>query len=102
VAQGIVDAAGARNAGAEPLGSVGVVVGATHDHGLDLSALHGPVLAPGVGAQGAGPAEIGARFCGLDGVVLPAAARSLLAAGPDPGAVRAAAHRLRDELTTTV
>ncbi|WP_214405882.1 orotidine-5'-phosphate decarboxylase [Pseudonocardia lacus] len=102
VAQGIVDAAAERNAGAEPLGAVGVVIGATHDHGLDLSALNGPVLAPGVGAQGAGPAEITARFFGLDGLVLPAAARSLLAAGPDPRAVRAAAHRLRDALTTTV
>ena len=102
VAQGVVDAAAARNAGAEPLGDVGVVVGATHDHGLDLSTLNGPVLAPGVGAQGAGPADITARFCGLAGVVLPAASRSLLAAGPDPTALRAAAHALRDELATAV
>jgi orotidine-5'-phosphate decarboxylase len=98
VAQGVVDAAGARNADAEPLGDVGVVVGATHDHGLDLSALNGPVLAPGIGAQGAGPADVAARFCGLRGVVLPAAARSLLAAGPEPAALRAAAAVLRDEL----
>jgi orotidine-5'-phosphate decarboxylase len=102
VAQGMVDAAAGRNAGAEPLGSVGVVIGATHDHGLDLSALNGPVLAPGVGAQGAGPADIAARFCGLGGIVLPAASRSLLAAGPDPAALRAAAHTLRDDLATTV
>jgi orotidine-5'-phosphate decarboxylase len=98
VAQAVVDGAAARNAGAEPLGAVGVVVGATQDHGLDLSALHGPVLAPGIGAQGAGPAEVAARFCGLDGVVLPAAARSVLRAGPDPAALRAAAHQLRDAL----
>jgi orotidine-5'-phosphate decarboxylase len=102
VAQGVVDAAAERNAGAEPLGPVGVVIGATHDHGLDLSELNGPVLAPGVGAQGAGPADITARFCGLSGIVLPAASRSLLAAGPDPAALRAAAHALRDELSTTV
>jgi orotidine-5'-phosphate decarboxylase len=102
VAQGMVDAAAGRNADAEPLGSVGVVIGATHDHGLDLSALNGPVLAPGVGAQGAGPGDITARFCGLSGVVLPAASRSLLAAGPDPVALRAAAHALRDDLATTV
>ncbi len=98
VAQGMVDAAAARNAGAEPLGDVGVVIGATHDHGLDLGKLSGPVLAPGIGAQGAGPADVAARFCGLRGVVLPAAARSLLAAGPDPAALRAAAATLRDEL----
>jgi orotidine-5'-phosphate decarboxylase len=102
VAQGIVDAAAARNAGAEPFGPVGVVVGATADHGLDLSALHGPVLAPGIGAQGAGPAEVAARFCGLDGVVLPAASRSVLRAGPDPSALRAAAHELRDALSRDV
>lgn len=102
VAQGVVDAAAARNTGAEPFGAVGVVVGATADHGLDLSALHGPVLAPGIGAQGAGPAEVAARFCGLDGVVLPAASRSVLRAGPDPSALRAAAHELRDALSRDV
>ena len=98
VAQGIVDSAAARNEGAEPLGDAGVVVGATHDHGLDLGALNGPVLAPGIGAQGASPADIAARFCGLRGLVLPAAARSVLAKGPDAAALRAAATALRDEL----
>ncbi|WP_300019527.1 orotidine-5'-phosphate decarboxylase [Pseudonocardia sp.] len=98
VAQSVVDGAAARNAGASPIGDVGVVVGATHDHGLDLSALHGPVLAPGVGAQGAGPADVARRFAGVDGIVLPAAARSVLAAGPDVGALRCAAQRLRDEI----
>ncbi len=98
VAQSMVDGAAARNTGEEP-GSVGVVVGATQDHGLDLSALNGPVLAPGIGAQGAGPAEIALRFAGLRGVVLPAASRSILRAGPDPSALRAAAHEHRDALT---
>jgi orotidine-5'-phosphate decarboxylase len=55
-----------------------------------------------VGAQGAGPADIATRFAGLRGVVLPAASRSLLAAGPDPSALRAAAHALRDDLAATV
>ncbi|MDN5857188.1 MAG: orotidine-5'-phosphate decarboxylase, partial [Pseudonocardia sp.] len=50
VAQAIVDAAGEQNAGRDPLGDVGVVVGATRDHGLDLSRLRGAVLAPGLGA----------------------------------------------------
>lgn len=98
VAQSMVDGAAARNAGAVPLGSVGVVVGATHDHGLDLSALHGPVLAPGLGAQGAGPADVGRRFAGTDGIVLPSASRSVLRAGPDVPALRAAAESLRDDL----
>jgi orotidine-5'-phosphate decarboxylase len=99
VAQAVVDAAGARNAGVSPLGDVGVVIGATNDHGLDLSQLNGAVLAPGLGAQGAGPADVRARFAAVSGIVLPAAARSVLSAGPDPLDVRAAAERLRDDLT---
>jgi orotidine-5'-phosphate decarboxylase len=102
VAQSIVDAAAARNAGAEPLGDVGVVVGATIDHGLDLSALNGAVLAPGLGAQGAGPADIRVRFAGLRGIVLPSASRSVLRAGPEVAALRGAAERLRDELGAAV
>ena len=121
VAQGIVDAAAAANrdalavtaareqaqtgavelgdgCGLPALGPVGVVVGATTDHGLDLSALSGAVLAPGLGAQGATPADLAARFAGVRGVVLPAASRSVLAAGPDPSAIRAAAVALRDAL----
>ena len=97
-AQAVVDGAAARNAGAEPLGAVGVVVGATMEHGLDLSALGGAVLAPGLGAQGACPADIAARFAGVRGIVLPAASRSVLAAGPQVADVRAAALALRDEL----
>ncbi len=98
VAQQIVDTAAELNAGAEPLGDVGIVVGATHDHGLDLSRLNGPVLAPGLGAQGAGPADLARRFTGLNGVVLGAASRSVLRAGPEPAALRTAALRLRDEV----
>jgi orotidine-5'-phosphate decarboxylase len=101
-AQSIVDAAAGRNAGAEPLGDAGVVVGATREHGLDLSALNGPVLAPGLGAQGAGPADIAAIFSGVQGLVLPAASRSVLAAGPSAASLRAAAESLRDELAAAV
>lgn len=97
-AQVIVDEAGARNAGVRPLGDVGVVIGATHDHELELGGLNGPVLAPGLGAQGAGPADIAARFAGVDGLVLAAAARSVLRAGPGIGALRSAAESLRDEM----
>jgi orotidine-5'-phosphate decarboxylase len=99
VAQAVVDAAAARNAEVAPLGDVGVVIGATNDHGLDLSQLNGAVLAPGLGAQGAGPVDIRARFPAVSGIVLPAAARSVLATGPDPLDVRAAAERLRDDLS---
>src|SRR5690606_4176002 len=95
-AQAVVDAAAARNAGAEPLGDVGVVVGATREHGLDLSAVNGPVLAPGLGAQGAAPADIPGIFAGLRGIVLPAAAPSGRRAGRNEAARRAAAEPRRD------
>jgi orotidine-5'-phosphate decarboxylase len=102
VAQSMVDAAAAANTGATPLGSVGVVVGATHDHGLALSELNGAVLAPGLGAQGATPAEVAARFAGLAGVVLPSVSRALLAKGPDQGALRSAARSWGVELTDRI
>jgi len=123
VAQAIVDAAAAANRdalaagaareqaesgsiaigdgcgpGIPALGPVGVVVGATAEHGLDLSALSGAVLAPGLGAQGATPADLAVRFAAVRGVLLPTASRSVLAAGPSSSAVRAAAAVLRDEL----
>ena len=98
VAQSMVDGAAARNAGADPLGGVGVVVGATHDHGLELEALNGAVLAPGLGAQGATPRDVAERFAGLRGLVLPAASRSILRAGPTVSALRGAAETQRDEL----
>ena len=55
VSQTIVDEAAARNVDAHRLGSVGLVVGATLPHAPDLSRLNGPILMPGVGAQGGGP-----------------------------------------------
>jgi orotidine-5'-phosphate decarboxylase len=118
VAQGMVDAAAAANRDALAaaaareqratgsvelgdkcvLGPVGVVVGAPAEHRFVLSALSGAVLAPGLGAQGATPGDLAARFAGVRGVVLPAASRSVLRAGPDPSAIRAAAVAVRDEL----
>ena len=98
VAQSVVDAAAAENAGhAETgMGSVGVVVGATLDDVPDLSALGGPVLVPGVGAQGGRPDALGGLGGAQPGQLLPAVSREVLRAGPDPAAVRAAGERLRD------
>jgi orotidine-5'-phosphate decarboxylase len=98
VAQSIVTAAGAANRGEVPLGSVGVVVGANRDHGLRLAELNGPVLAPGLGAQGGSPNDIAARFAELSGVVLPSASRSVLGAGPARSSLRDAAITLSDQL----
>jgi orotidine-5'-phosphate decarboxylase len=100
VGQAMVDGAAAVNAGQAPLGSVGVVVGATHDHGLALGGLNGPVLAPGLGAQGGTASDLAARFAGVAGVVLPAVSRALLGKGPDQAALRAAARSWRAALAS--
>ncbi|HEX6353861.1 orotidine-5'-phosphate decarboxylase [Actinophytocola sp.] len=98
VAQTMVDEAAARNAGASPMGSVGLVIGATVGRlDLDLSVLNGPVLAPGFGAQGAGVAELKAVFGDLRHL-LPTSSRDILRHGPDAMALREAALRVRDSL----
>jgi len=98
VAQAMVDAAAAENAGRAPMGHVGVVVGATHEHGLELSGLNGPVLAPGLGAQGGTPADLAVRFAAVTGVVLPSVSRAVLEKGPDQAALRVAVRTWQAEL----
>jgi orotidine-5'-phosphate decarboxylase len=97
VAQTIVDAAAEANRLCAPApGSVGVVVGATLSDPPDLSALGGPVLVPGVGAQGGRPEALRGFGGAAPGLLLPAVSRDILRAGPDEAAVRAAAERFRD------
>jgi orotidine-5'-phosphate decarboxylase len=79
-------------------GSFGVVVGATlQDMDVDLDGLGGPILAPGLGAQGGSVADL-RRLFGEGRAVVPTVSRDVLAAGPDPGALRAAADRWTAEL----
>ncbi|MFC7374362.1 orotidine-5'-phosphate decarboxylase [Brachybacterium sp. GCM10030267] len=68
-------------------GSAGLVVGATvadayRRLGLDRLAPSAPLLAPGFGAQGAGPAQMSEVFGENAGHVLVSLSRGLLAAGP--------------------
>jgi orotidine 5'-phosphate decarboxylase subfamily 2 len=96
VAGTILDHARAINAGATPLGSVGCVVGATiaaNDEDLNIN---GPLLAPGLGAQGATPANLRRVFRSVLQLVLPASSRDVLAAGPSPAKLRGAAEATRD------
>jgi orotidine-5'-phosphate decarboxylase len=84
------------NAGAAPMGSIGLVVGATVADaatrtGTDLAGVNGPLLAPGVGAQGAGAAELAAVFDSARRQVLASSSRGVLRAGPDVAALRRAA-----------
>jgi orotidine-5'-phosphate decarboxylase len=97
VAQAVVDELARRNAAAEPIGSLGVVVGVTAgEAGVDLSALGGPVLAPGLGAQGGRPEDLAAVFASVKGIVLPSSSRDILAHGPSVAALREAAIATRD------
>ncbi|MGV0645217.1 orotidine-5'-phosphate decarboxylase [Mycolicibacterium sp. XJ879] len=97
VAQSIVDAAAAINRGGAPEpGAVGVVVGATVAQPPDVSALGGPVLVPGVGAQGGRPETLAGLGGAKPGQLLPAVSREVLRAGPDVATLRAAAQAMRD------
>lgn len=93
----------AENADAEPLGSFGAVVGATLG---DLSAfdlaINGPLLAPGIGAQGATPADLPAVFGDAVRNVVPSVSRGVLRHGPDPEALLTAAARFADEVRKAV
>lgn len=79
------------------LGSIGLVVGATvggavRAIGIDLAAVRGPLLAPGIGAQGAGRRELEDVFGDARELVLASVSRSVLGAGPDPDDLRRAAE----------
>jgi len=89
-------------AAGDALGPVGLVVGATIGDaaartGTDLAAVGGPLLAPGVGAQGAGPAELSAVFGAARRQVLASSSRGVLRAGPDVAGLRAAARTAADD-----
>ncbi|MGO4491780.1 orotidine-5'-phosphate decarboxylase [Arthrobacter sp. 2YAF22_2] len=104
VARRITRAAAAENLRyAGELGSVGLVVGATvgsalTDLNLDLAAVRGPILAPGLGAQGATAADLRRTFGSAYGQVLGTSSRDILGAGPQTADLRAAAQRTLDEL----
>ena len=104
VARRIAAAAAAENSRYDgSLGSVGLVVGATVGSALtelelDLAAVRGPILAPGLGAQGATAADLRRTFGAAYPQVLGTSSRDILRAGPEPKALQDAARRTLDEL----
>ncbi|MFC8277811.1 orotidine-5'-phosphate decarboxylase [Streptomyces sp. NPDC057271] len=92
-----------ENAGETPMGSFGAVVGATLG---DLSSfdldINGPLLAPGLGAQGATPADLPAVFGAAVRNVVPNVSRGVLKHGPDASALRASAGRYANEIREAV
>ncbi|ADI05479.1 orotidine 5'-phosphate decarboxylase [Streptomyces bingchenggensis BCW-1] len=92
----------AEEARAGLLGSYGAVVGATlggaaGEAGADL-AIGGPLLAPGIGAQGATPADLPGVFGAAVRNVVPSVSRGVLRHGPDPASLASAALRLADQV----
>jgi len=106
VAAGIVlDVADDNRAGGDqPLGDVGLVLGATldlDDFGIDAAAIGtSPVLAPGFGAQGARIEDLRALYGSRAEQVLVSESRGLLTDGPDGVAALVAdrAARIRTAL----
>jgi len=85
-------------------GSLGAVLGATRDRPeFDVTALGGPYLVPGVGAQGATPENVARLFDRCPpGTVLASVSRAILSAGPERAALRDAAQRWRDDLSVAL
>ncbi|MBA2389560.1 MAG: orotidine-5'-phosphate decarboxylase [Geodermatophilaceae bacterium] len=99
IAQAILDEVAARNAGAAPMGSLGVVVGATvGETGHAFGGLNGPILAPGLGAQGGTPEDLRRLFGSALPDVLASTSREVLGHGPRVQSLREEADRLNDQL----
>jgi orotidine-5'-phosphate decarboxylase len=99
VAQVMIDEIAQLNVGVSPMGDIGAVIGVTvGGTGLDLSTVNGPLLAPGLGAQGGRPDDLAAVFGPAREFVLPVSAREILGRGPEPADLRAAVSRTLDDV----
>ncbi|MEG9226136.1 orotidine-5'-phosphate decarboxylase [Aeromicrobium sp. Sec7.5] len=87
--------------GGGPLGPFGAVVGATiGTTGEDL-AINGPLLVPGLGAQGGTVEDLKRLFGDVWSQVVPSSSRGILNAGPDPAALRASAQQVNAQLVSS-
>ncbi|MBN8881794.1 MAG: orotidine-5'-phosphate decarboxylase [Salana multivorans] len=91
-------AAGGDPGASRSLGSVGLVVGATIGEaaraaGVDLVGVRGPLLMPGVGAQGGSAQSVRAVVGEAWQQVLASSSREVLGAGPSADDLRSAAAR---------
>ncbi|WP_055613852.1 orotidine-5'-phosphate decarboxylase [Streptomyces phaeochromogenes] len=92
-----------ENAGETPMGSFGAVVGATlgdlSSYDLDIN---GPLLAPGIGAQGAAPADLPGVFGAAVHRVVPNVSRGVLRHGPEIGSLRASSDLFAEQIRAAV
>lgn len=86
------------NADVDPMGAFGAVVGATIGETGESLAINGPLLVPGLGAQGGTAQDIRRLFGGVMDQVIPSTSRGVLGAGPDVSELRDAAARVNAEL----
>src|SRR4051794_1134130 len=96
VAGTVLTALARRNSGAVPMGSFGAVVGATIGGTEESLEINGPLLVPGIGAQGGSVASVRAIFGAVAANVVPSSSREILGAGPDVASLRAAADRANE------
>lgn len=87
----------------EHIGPYGAVVGATvgtavQDLQIDCGQMRGIILAPGIGAQGAGPEQVKQVFGGIEDRVLASTSRAVLEVGPDRTELRKAHDKAVQEL----
>ncbi|MCD0446695.1 orotidine-5'-phosphate decarboxylase [Glycomyces sp. A-F 0318] len=123
VAQGIIDEVAARNGDAEPMGSLGIVMGATigacvsegearlrestygithttvsqRDSAHDLSQFNGPILVPGMGAQGGRPSDLPRVLGPAANFAIPSYSRQIAQPGPAVASIRTAVEALQEE-----
>jgi orotidine-5'-phosphate decarboxylase len=99
VAQSMINAIAQVNEGVTPMGDIGAVIGATVGRSaLELSTVNGPLLAPGLGAQGGKVDDLVAVFGAATGLVLPSYSREILGRGPRVEDLRAAVTRTLDDV----
>ena len=103
VAGGILSQLAALNAGEQPMGAFGAVVGATIGSSTAVLsgsglAINGPLLVPGLGAQGGTVDDIRRLFGPVIDNVIPSTSRGVLGEGPDVSALRDSIARVNAEL----
>lgn len=92
ISQQVIDEVARRNAAHPGLGNLGVVVGATVAQAPDCQRLGGPVLMPGVGAQGGSASDVAQIMGSRMDLAYPNVSRAVLGAGPQVSGLRKAAE----------
>lgn len=99
VAGSILSQLAGLNGAAEPIGSWGAVVGATIGDNSEDLAINGPILVPGLGAQGGTPEDVARLFASVKHHVIPATSRAVLRVGPGVEQLREAAANVNEQLS---